>query len=132
MTSPLLANRRVLVFGSALASLAAKPLAAANVEIIGLDRLTGIGAGDADLILIDADASAAPALGAAIEALAACAAPPPVLMVGERLPTLVVRNLLRLERSDVLDAPFTADHISVAIAGLLAQPEPAAAPTPPR
>ena len=131
MTSSLLANRRVLVFGSALASLAAEPLAGAAVEVIGLERLTGVGSADADLILIDADASTAQALGAAIQALAACPAPPPVLMVGERLPTLVVRNLLRLERSDVLDAPFTAEHIAVAIAGLLAQPEPVAAPATP-
>lgn len=129
--SPILTGRRVMVFGSALASVAAEPLAGAAVEIIGLDRLTGIGTGDADLILIDADAATAPALGAAIQALTACPAPPPVLMLGERLPTVVVRNLLRLERSDVLDAPFTAEHITVAIAGLMAQAEPAAAPATP-
>jgi pilus assembly protein CpaE len=128
MTSPLLADRRVLVFGSALASLAAEPLAGAVVEVIGLERLAGIRATDADLVLIDADASTAQALGGAIAALAACPTPPPVLMVGERLPTQVVRNLLRLQRSDVLDAPFTGEQIGVAIAGLLALPEPETAP----
>ena len=44
-------------------------------------------------------------------------APPPVLLVGAHLPTGVVRNLLRLERSDVLDAPFTAENIAAAIDG---------------
>jgi pilus assembly protein CpaE len=43
----------------------------------------------------------------------------------------VVRNLLRIERSDVLDAPFSHDNISAAIAGLMAAkaPSPAAAPS---
>ena len=131
MTSSLLANRRVLVFSSALASLAAEPLAGAKVEVVGLDRLTGIGPGDADLILIDADAATAQALDAAIQALATWPSPPPVLMLGERLPTVVVRNLLRLERSDVLDAPFTVEHITVALAGLMAQAEPVLAPPAP-
>lgn len=116
----------VLVAGSALASLAATALAGAKVDIVGLERLAGRDL-MADLILIDADAATAQALGAAVQALAACPAPPPVLMVGERLPTAVVRNLLRLDRSDVLDAPFTADQIAAAIAGLLSQPAPAAA-----
>ena len=114
-------GRRVLVAGSALASLAAEPLAGATVEVVGLERLTGVGPADADLILIDADACTAQALASAVQALAACPAPPPVLMVGERLPTVVVRNLLRLERSDVLDAPFSAEHIAVAVAGLMSQ-----------
>lgn len=123
--SPLLSGRRVLVFSSALASLAAGTLAGATVEIISLDRLAGVGSSDADLILLDADACTAAALAGAVETLAACPAPPPVLMVGERLPTVVVRNLLRLTHSDVLDAPFSAEHIAVAITGLLSQPAPA-------
>jgi pilus assembly protein CpaE len=126
LKSPILTGRRVLVAGSALAGLAAGALAGATVEIIGLNRLAEVGGSDADLLLIDADACTAAALADAVEALAACPAPPPVLMVGERLPTVVVRNLLRLERSDVLDAPFSAEHIAVAIAGLLTLPSQAA------
>jgi pilus assembly protein CpaE len=51
-----------------------------------------------------------------------------VLLVGERLPTAVVRNLLKLERSDVLEAPFSAEQISAAIAGLMASPVAQASP----
>ena len=115
-------GRRVLVSGSALASLAAEALSGAKVDIIGLTRLVGLDASDADLLLIDADACTAAALADAVEALAACPAPPPVLMVGERLPTVVVRNLLRLDRSDVLDAPFNAKQLAGALAGLLSLP----------
>jgi pilus assembly protein CpaE len=120
MTSPPLDGKRVLVIGSALASLAKGPLTRATIEIAGLERLVAVGPADADLILIDADACTAQALAGAVEALATRPAAPPVLLVGERLPTTVVRNLLRLDRSDVLDAPFTDSQIAGAIAGLMA------------
>jgi pilus assembly protein CpaE len=44
----------------------------------------------------------------------------------------VVRNLLRLERSDVLEAPFTEEKLIAALTALLSQraPAPAAAPEP--
>jgi pilus assembly protein CpaE len=45
-----------------------------------------------------------------------------VLLVGEQIPTMVVRNLLRLERSDVLEAPYTPEQVAAAIAGLMAAP----------
>ncbi|MDB5452412.1 MAG: cpaE [Caulobacteraceae bacterium] len=113
-------GRRVLALGEALASLADGPLAGAIIEQGGLDRLAGARAGSCDLVLVDADAWEAPALAAALQALAIASATPPVLLVGERLPTTVVRNLLRLERSDVLEAPFTADQVAQAVAALLA------------
>jgi pilus assembly protein CpaE len=113
-------GRRVLALGEALASLADGPLAGAMIEQGGLDRLAGARAGSCDLVLVDADAWEAPALAAALQALAIASATPPVLLVGERLPTTVVRNLLRLERSDVLEAPFTADQVAQAVAALLA------------
>jgi pilus assembly protein CpaE len=125
-----LAGRRALVIGSALASLAKGPLEGATVMIAGLEHLIGVGPADSELILIDADACTAPALANAVEVLAACPAPPPVLLVGERLPTTVVRNLLRLDRSDVLEAPFTTDQITAAISGLMTITRPTvAAPT---
>jgi pilus assembly protein CpaE len=119
-TSPL-AGCRVLALGATLAPLAQGPLAGASLELAGLDRLAMVSADDTDLILIDADACTGAALAAAVQALAACLNPPPVLLVGERLPTPVVRSLLRLERSDVLEAPFTPEQISAAIAGLMDQ-----------
>lgn len=124
-----LAGCRVLVVGSALAGLARTAVDGATVTVAGLDQLTK--AIDYDLALVDADTCTAQALALAVEALAAIVAPPPVLLVGERLPTTVVRNLLRLARSDVLEAPFSADQIQASIAGLLSEAAatPAAAPT---
>ncbi len=131
MSSSQFAGCRVLALGATLAPLSQGPLAGASLELVGLDRLASVSDQDADLILIDADACTGAALASAVQSLAACESPPPVLLVGERLPTPVVRSLLRLERSDVLEAPFTPDQISSAIAGLLdqqAQVAPAAAP----
>jgi pilus assembly protein CpaE len=122
-----LSGRRVLVLGAALLPLSQDPLTGAHVELGGLDRLIGVGAADADLIIIDADAWDGPGMAAGIQALTLAAAPPPVLLVGTHLPTSVVRNLLRLERSDVLDAPYSSDNIAVAINGLMAEK---AAPAP--
>ena len=103
------------------------PLEGAILETGGLDRLIGVGIADADLVVIDADAWGGPALAAGIQALALCPAPPPVLMVGSHLATAVVRALLRLERSDVLDAPFTNEAAEHAITTLLEAKSPLAA-----
>jgi pilus assembly protein CpaE len=131
MSTQSLSGRRVLAIGPALAGLAAGPLAGAEMEQATLARLIGVTATDADLIMIDADAWADPALAAGIQALTISpSAPPPVLLVGSHLPTAVVRNLLRLERSDVLEAPFTAEAVAHAIEGLLAVKAVAAAPAP--
>jgi len=124
-----LSGRRVLVLGAALLPLSQDPLAGAHVALGGLDRLIGVGATDADLIIIDADAWEAPALAAGVQALTLSAAPPPVLLVGAHLPTSVVRNLLRLDRSDVLDAPYSTESFAAAVAGVMAaKAAPAAAP----
>jgi pilus assembly protein CpaE len=122
-----LSGRRVLVLGAALLPLSQDPLTGAHVELGGLDRLIGVGPADADLIIIDADAWDGPGMAAGILALTMCPAPPPVLLVGANLPTSVVRNLLRLERSDVLDAPYSSDNIAAAINGLMVEK---AAPAP--
>jgi pilus assembly protein CpaE len=121
-------GRRVLVIGGAFESLAQGSLEGAHVEVGNLERLLGVGSSDADLILIDADVWGAPQLAAGIQALTLCAAPPPVLLVGAHLSTSVVRNLLRLERSDVLDAPYSAQNIEAAIAALMTAKAPAVAP----
>lgn len=123
------AGLRVLAFGAALDNIAEGALAGAAIEQASLDALAKARSATCDLVLIDADAWEAPPLAAALQALSAAAAPPPVLLVGERLPTTVVRNLLRLERSDVLEAPFTAEQAAQAVAGLLEAP--AAAPVAP-
>jgi len=130
MSTETLAGRRVLALGSALSGLASGPLAGALLEVGGLDRLSAAGLSAADLVIIDANAWEPGDLANGIQALATLSAPPPVLLVGTHLPTTVVRNLLRLERSDVLEAPFTDEKITHAIAALMVQKAPASAPVP--
>lgn len=122
------AGGRVLAFGDSLLPLAQGPLAGRLVEPASLEDLATATAAGCELALIDADAWEGPALAKAVQALAAQAAPPPVLLVGEQIPTMVVRNLLRLERSDVLEAPYTPEQVAAAIAGLMAAPAAAQAP----
>jgi pilus assembly protein CpaE len=121
MSTQSLSGRRVLAIGPALAGLAAGPLAGAEMEQATLAKLIGVTAADADLIIIDADAWADNALAAGIQALTIAPNPaPPVLLVGSHLPTAVVRSLLRLDHSDVLEAPFTPEAVAHAIEGLMA------------
>jgi len=129
--NPGLAGRRVLLVGGRLAETAAGPLKGAATESAGLDRMGQARADRYDLVLVDADAWDAPGLGAALQDLAAAGAAPPVLLTGERLPTSIVRNLMRLERSDVLEAPFGPDQLAAAALALLALRPAAAAPAEP-
>lgn len=123
------AGRRILVVGPGLADLARQALGDAVIETGGLDRLqTRWAFGEApDLVLIEAGGVAPEALSAAIAALGAGASPPPTLLTGDHLPAGLVRNLMRLQRSDVLEAPFSAADLA-ASAALLAAP--AVAPVP--
>jgi pilus assembly protein CpaE len=121
MSSLPLNGRRVMTLGGGFAALSGSPLEGALIEPGRLERLAGGDYAGVELILIDADAWQADPLSAALQALAEQAKPPPVLLAGSHLPTGVVRNLLRLERSDVLEAPFTDEKLSVAIAHLMAQ-----------
>jgi pilus assembly protein CpaE len=116
-----LAGRRVLALGASLAPLGQSALVGADLELASVDQLAGVTAEDVSLVLIDADSCTAAALSAAVQSLTTSPSPPAVLLVGERLPTTVVRNLLRLSRSDVLEAPYTPDQIANAITGLMEQ-----------
>jgi pilus assembly protein CpaE len=122
MSSHPLEGKRVLALGGALSALTGGPMEGATIEAGALDRLNGGDIAGRDLIIIDANAWQPEPLSAALQALSLRADPPPVLLVGAHLPTAVVRNLLRLERSDVLEAPFTDDKLAAALAALLAQP----------
>jgi pilus assembly protein CpaE len=122
--SNLIQGRRVLALGAALAPLAQGPLAPAAVEMGAMAQLEGLAPGAFDLILIDADSWEAPALAGAVKALSHLRPCPPVLMVGKSLPAGLVRNLLRLEASDVLEAPFSTEQFAAAVQSLLAEAAP--------
>jgi pilus assembly protein CpaE len=121
---------KVLALGDSLLALAEGALSGWLVEPAALQDLAAARMSGCDLVLVDADAWEAPAQSAALQKLAGSPAAPPVLMVGEHIPTTVVRNLLRLERSDVVEAPYTSEQIAQAIAALMSVPVAAqAAPT---
>ena len=132
MTASPLSGRRVLLVGPKLAATVAGPLKGAATEDAVIDRLAQAVAGAYDLVLVDADAWEPAALAAAIQALAAKPRAAPVLLIGERLPTTVVRNLLRLQSSDVLEAPFTPEHFIATAAALLTEVGAQPAPTAPQ
>ena len=113
-------GRRVLIIGAGLGELAARALEGAVIETAA-EGLNGraLQTDPPDLVLIDADNGRADALGAAIATLGRAPAPPPTLLVGARLPTALVRALMRLPRSDVLEAPFSAEDLAEAAAPLL-------------
>jgi len=131
MTHWSLLGRRVLAIGRDLAPLARGPLFGSVFEIAEVGRLTELTPGGADIVLIDVDGAEPEALMAAIAALGTLAAAPPVLLLGARAPGGLVRAVLRLKHSDMLEAPYTDDQLQAAVYGLLdaAGAEP---PSPPR
>ena len=116
-----LAGRRVLAIGASLAPLAQSALAGMKLELSTVEHLAKASADDVALVLIDADSCTGAVLTGAVQSLTASPNPPAVLLVGERMPTTVVRNLLRLQCSDVLEAPYTPEQIATAVAGLMEQ-----------
>ena len=123
-------GRHVLVVGQRLAPAAQEALGQARFEIAAADRLDVLESlhRAMELVLIDAEAVDAVALVGAIGALADRSEPPALLLAGAHLPTSVVRALMRLPRSDVLEPPFTGADLARAAGVLLQGAPPAAAP----
>lgn len=125
--SAMLRGRRILTLGANLAPLIDGPLAGAIVETGSIGQLDGLAPGATDLVVIDADAWDASALAAAVKALSSLKACPPVLLVGETLPAGLVRNVLRLPATDILEAPYSPDQLVGALLALLTEAQPAPA-----
>jgi pilus assembly protein CpaE len=124
MSNPAMTGRRVSVVGERLAPVAREALPGAVIQSVTTEHLLAPPRGDraADLMLIDADTAAPEALTAALEAMARRPSPPPTVLVGSHLPTNLVRALLRLERSDVLDAPFAPEALTRIAQRLMSAP----------
>jgi pilus assembly protein CpaE len=124
-------GRHVLVVGQRLAPVAQEGLGQAHFEIAAADRLDVLGSLQAgmELVLIDAEAADPVALVGAITALAAKPNAPAVMLAGAHLSASLVRALMKLPRSDVIEAPFTSIELGRAAAALLALEPPAPAPT---
>ena len=119
-----LARKRVLVLGPALKGLADQALEGARIETVQPDRSEAMPALHAglDLVLIDADAAGAELTREMIEALSGRPGGPGVLLIGAHLPAGLVRALLKLDRSDVLEAPLAAAELAKAAVAVLAAP----------
>jgi pilus assembly protein CpaE len=121
---------RVLLLGERFAALAEQALPDAVFEVSGGDRLiepASIHAGY-DLVLLDADSAEPQRVADALEALSRRANAPAAMLLGSHLSASLVRALLKLERSDVLETPFTAGDLAHAAAALLdSAPNPSAA-----
>jgi pilus assembly protein CpaE len=115
-------GRHVLVVGQRLAPVAHEALGAARFEVAAGDRLDLLGASPSavELVLIDAEAADPAALVAAINAMATRPRPPAVLLAGAHLPASLVRALMKLPRSDVIEAPFTSVDLGRAASALVA------------
>ncbi|MFZ4605858.1 MAG: AAA family ATPase [Caulobacter sp.] len=115
------AGRRVLIIGTGLVELAARALEGAVIETAVADSLNGrsLQSDPPDLVLIDAAGATAEALGGAIATLGRAPTPPPTLLVGGQLPVALVRALMRLPHSDVLEAPFTIQDLAATAAPLM-------------
>jgi len=115
-------GRHVLVVGERLAPVAQEALGQAHFEVAGGDQLDALGSPHAgmELILIDAEVADLTALVGAITALAARPAAPAVILAGAHLPASLVRALMKLARSDVIEAPFTSADLARAASALLA------------
>ncbi|HEX6859489.1 MAG TPA: AAA family ATPase [Caulobacteraceae bacterium] len=121
-------GRRVLAIGQGLADIARQALSGAQLEVAGAERVQGRWTfGDTpDLLLIDADCAPPDVMAPAIEALARLPSPPATVLAGAHLSAGLVRSLLRLPKSDVLEAPFAAVDLALTAAALMTPEQPAA------
>lgn len=130
MTSnPSLEGRHILVIGQRLGPAAQEAMPDARVEIGGpeaLDLSKSLHLA-LELILIDVEAAEPAVLAGLIDSLGARPSPPAVLLAGGHMPTVLIKALMRLPRSDVLEAPFTAVDLARAASFMLADNAPLAA-----
>ncbi|HZZ88794.1 MAG TPA: AAA family ATPase [Caulobacteraceae bacterium] len=125
-------GRHVLVVGQRLAPVAQEALTGARIEVAGGEQLELLSkpAAALDLAVIDAEAADAVDLVVAIAGLAAGPNAPAVLLAGSHMPASLVRALMKLPRSDVVEAPFTSVDLARAAGAILAAAPPAAAAEP--
>jgi len=134
MSHPVLNDRGILIVGQRLGPVAQEAFPTARLEIGGAERLdlpeTLHGA--LELVCVDVDAADAAVLAGVIGALGQRPGGPAMLLCGSHMPAGLVKALMRLQRSDVLEAPFTSVDLARTAAALLAEaPAPAASPATP-
>ncbi len=114
--------RRVLVIGPELEGVAREAFINSAVEMGEVNRLGALSATGPvpDLVVLSGDAAEPAVLARAIEELAQEPMVPALILSSAAPSTAVIRALLRLSKSDVLEPPHTAADFSFAAACLLA------------
>jgi|HubBroStandDraft_1064217.scaffolds.fasta_scaffold39198_1 pilus assembly protein CpaE len=115
-------GRHVLVVGQRLAPVAQEAMGHARFEIAAADRLDVLAHAPIELVVIDAEQVDPTALVDALAGLAASPKPPAVMLSGAHLPAGLVRALMKLPRTDVIEPPFTSVALGRACATLLDGP----------
>ncbi len=114
--------RKGLAIGAGLAALAQQALPGLRLSVAAPSQARGAALEPGlDLILIDTDAATPELARELVETFAARPSAPAVLLVGANLPTSLVRALLKLERSDVLESPVTAEELARVATAVLAE-----------
>lgn len=121
MTNPLL-GLDVMAVAPGLDPVWRQALASTALRLAPLDSLQAeLASGrQLDLVVIDGDAADASRLIALIESLGQYPTAPPLIVTGARLPTRLVRAVLRLPRADLLETPFTPPEMTAMAQRLLA------------
>ena len=114
-------RQHILAIGPVMAALAKQAFRGARLDVATPEAaLHALGHG-LDLILIDTDVAGPDMARELIEAASGRADAPAVLLVGAHLPAGLVRALLKLDRSDVLEAPVSAEELARAAQAVLAE-----------
>ena len=123
MNASVLRRRRVLVIGREIAAVAYEGLIGARLEVAAPVRDEAMAAltPGLDLVLVDTDAASPELALEVVEALAARADRPAILLIGAHLPAGLVRTLMKLDRSDVLEAPISAQELARGAIAVLQQ-----------
>lgn len=122
MSGPSQVARRVLVIGAALEEISREAFINSAVEMGEIGRLAKLSASGPvpDLVVLDGAAAEAQTIARAIEEMSAEPIVPAVILSSAAPSTAIIRALLRLSKSDVLEPPHTAADFSFAAACLLA------------
>lgn len=119
--------RRVLVVGSDLEGPVRAALPQASIETGSKDRLTSdLPAGKFDLLVVDGSVAHPQLLASLIERMAEQPNPPATILAADAAPASLLRAMLRLQASDIIEPPFEAKAIAESAERLFA----AAAPKP--
>ncbi len=124
------ADRRVLALGQGLEEAVRSAFPGARIEVAapgGAFPAWPAGT-EPELVVIDADAADGLVLAEAIAQLARMPGAPAAILAGGNLPAGLVRALLRLSRSDVVEAPFGPRDLAEAAVMLLKPAETAPQP----